>query len=213
MKADIVVDLTRFASRSQELISAGKFLYAQGWSPATSSNYSARLDDSHLAITVSGKHKGQLTAADIMLVDMLGQPVQCDRKPSAETLLHTVIYQELPEVNAVLHTHSVSATVVSKLLANASQLEWQGYELQKAFRDIGSHEESVVVPIFENTQDIPALAEQTRYLFRTHDNPPGYLIRGHGLYTWGIDMEESLRHIEAFEFLLRCRLLEMRTTR
>jgi methylthioribulose-1-phosphate dehydratase len=68
----------------------------------------------------------------------------------------------------------------------------------------------VTVPVFENTQDIEALARETRAWFLEHPEQPGYLIRGHGLYTWGKTMADCLRHVEAFEFLFECELATMR---
>ena len=186
-------DVTRYAIAAQSIIDAGRFLYGQGWSPATSSNYSARIDDEHIAVTVSGRHKGQLVAGDVMVVDLAGTPVQSNARSSAETRLHTVLYQTFPDVGAVLHTHSVKATVLSRLLPAGEPLKLQGYELQKAFSGVDTHESQLTVPVFDNTQDIPALADQTRDWFRQHPEQPGYLIRGHGLYTWGRTMSDCLR--------------------
>lgn len=203
-------DVTRYAIAAQSIVDAGRFLYDRGWSPATSSNYSARIDSGHIAITVSGRHKGQLAAGDVMVVDLNGNPVQSNCKSSAETLLHTVLYQVFPDAGAVLHTHSVKATVLSRLIPPGQSLELEGYELQKAFAGVTSHEGRLSVPVFDNTQDIPALAEQTAEWFRAHPEQPGYLIRGHGLYTWGATMADCLRHVEAFEFLFECELETMR---
>ncbi|HLT14790.1 MAG TPA: methylthioribulose 1-phosphate dehydratase [Marinobacter sp.] len=203
-------DVTGYASAAQSIIDAGRFLYDRGWSPATSSNYSARLGADHVAITVSGRHKGQLVAGDVMVVDLAGNPVQSNCKSSAETLLHTVLYQVFPEAGAVLHTHSVKATVLSRLVAPGSALALEGYELQKAFSGVDSHEGTLSIPVFDNTQDIRALAQQTRDWFLAHPEQPGYLIRGHGLYTWGKTMADCLRHVEAFEFLFECELETMR---
>lgn len=203
-------EVTRYATAAQSIVEAGRFLYERGWSPATSSNYSARIDSNHIAITVSGRHKGQLGAGDVMVVDMEGLPVQSNAKASAETLLHTVVYQLFPDVGAVLHTHSVKATVLSRLIAPGAALELEDYELQKAFSGVATHEGVVSVPVFDNTQDIPALAAQSRDWFSAHPEQPGYLIRGHGLYTWGATMADCLRHIEAFEFLFECELETMR---
>ena len=203
-------DVTRYAIAAQSIVDAGRFLYDRGWSPATSSNYSARIDSDHVAITVSGRHKGQLAAGDVMVVDLNGNPVQSNCKSSAETLLHTVLYQVFPDAGAVLHTHSVKATVLSRLIPPGQSLELEGYELQKAFAGVTSHEGRLSVPVFDNTQDIPALAEQTGEWFRAHPEQPGYLIRGHGLYTWGATMADCLRHVEAFEFLFECELETMR---
>ena len=203
-------DVTRYAIAAQSIVDAGRFLYDRGWSPATSSNYSARIDSDHIAITVSGRHKGQLAAGDVMVVDLNGNPVQSNCKSSAETLLHTVLYQVFPDAGAVLHTHSVKATVLSRLIPPGKSLELEGYELQKAFAGVTSHEGRLSVPVFDNTQDIPALAEQTAEWFRAHPEQLGYLIRGHGLYTWGATMADCLRHVEAFEFLFECELETMR---
>lgn len=203
-------DVTEYARASQAIVDAGRFLYDRGWSPATSSNYSARLDEDHIAITVSGRHKGRLGSGDVMVVDLNGRPVQSDCRSSAETLLHTVLYQVFPDVGAVLHTHSVKATVLSRLVPAGQALALEGYELQKAFAGVTTHEGVLEVPVFDNTQDIPALAEQTRGWFQAHPEQPGYLIRGHGLYTWGRTMDDCLRHIEAFEFLFDCELETMR---
>ena len=203
-------DVTRYAIAAQSIVDAGRFLYDRGWSPATSSNYSARIDSDHVAITVSGRHKGQLAAGDVMVVDLNGNPVQSNCKSSAETLLHTVLYQVFPDAGAVLHTHSVKATVLSRLIPPGQSLELEGYELQKAFAGVTSRAGRLSVPVFDNTQDIPALAEQTAEWFRAHPEQPGYLIRGHGLYTWGATMADCLRHVEAFEFLFECELETMR---
>lgn len=190
---------------SQAIIEAGRFLYGRGWSPATSSNYSARLSQDQALLTVSGKHKGQLTADDLLAVDMNGQSLELGKKPSAETLLHTQLYRWKPEIGAVLHTHSVGATVLSRL-TEADHLCFVDYELQKAFAGVTTHESHVQVPIFDNDQDIARLASNVQPWLDAHPDCPGYLIRGHGLYTWGAQMSDALRQIEAFEFLFECEL-------
>jgi len=190
---------------SQAIIDAGRFLYDRGWSPATSSNYSARLSRAEALLTVSGKHKGQLTPDDLLAVDMGGRSLEDGKKPSAETLLHTQLYRWRPEIGAVLHTHSVNATVLSRLCLSDS-LVFADYELQKAFSGVATHESQVTVPIFDNDQDIERLASRVQPWLDRHPDCVGYLIRGHGLYTWGAQMRDALRQIEAFEFLFECEL-------
>ncbi|KGF64546.1 methylthioribulose 1-phosphate dehydratase [Pseudomonas lutea] len=190
---------------AREIIEAGQFLYARGWSPATSSNYSVRLSASEALLTVSGKHKGQLGIDDVLATDLAGNSLEPGKKPSAETLLHTQLYRCRPEVGAVLHTHSVNATVLSRLTA-ADHLVFEDYELQKAFSGVSTHESQVQVPIFDNDQDIARLAGKVQPWLDQHPDCVGYLIRGHGLYTWGAKMTDALRQIEAFEFLFECEL-------
>ncbi len=190
---------------SLEIIEAGRFLYGRGWSPATSSNYSTRLSASEALLTVSGKHKGQLGLDDVLATDMAGNSLEPGKKPSAETLLHTQLYNWRPEIGAVLHTHSVNATVLSRLTPGDS-ITFEDYELQKAFSGVSTHASRVRVPIFENDQDIPRLAGNVQPWLDAHPDCVGYLIRGHGLYTWGPCMSDALRQIEAFEFLFECEL-------
>lgn len=188
---------------THELIVTGQQLYAMGMLPATSGNISARLDDGTLAITVSGSHKGKLGESDIMSTTLQGVSLD-DRRPSAETLLHTQIYARYPEAGFVLHPHSVNATVLSRLCDDALLLE--DYEILKAFPDIDTHESSVSLAVFDNDQDIARLASQVDQRLQGNARLPGYLIRGHGFYTWGRTVKDALRHVEALEFLFECEL-------
>ncbi|WP_371226484.1 methylthioribulose 1-phosphate dehydratase [Pseudomonas sp. QE6] len=190
---------------TQQIIEAGRFLHGRGWSPATSSNYSARLAADRALLTVSGKHKGQLGVDDLLETDLAGNSLEPGKRPSAETLLHTQLYAWRAEIGAVLHTHSVNATVLSRLTPG-DRLELEDYELQKAFAGVTTHEGRVTVPIFDNDQDIARLAAKVQPWLDAHPDCPGYLIRGHGLYTWGPRMSDALRQIEAFEFLFECEL-------
>jgi methylthioribulose-1-phosphate dehydratase len=199
--------MNEFELRTTELIYAGQQLYKTGMVPATSGNFSARLSDGSLAITVSGAHKGKLTPEDIMRVDTNGVSLD-GKKPSAETLLHTGIYQQVKDAGVVLHPHSVNATVLSML--SAGNLILQDYELLKAFPGINTHDCKVCVPVLDNNQDIGVLAQEVQAYFAEPDKLHGYLIRGHGFYTWGQNMDDALRHVEAFEFLFDCELKMMK---
>lgn len=204
-------DAALLSSKARELIDCITWLAEKGWTPATSSNFSQRLDDRHAAITVSGRDKGALSEADIMVVDFNGQPVATQMRPSAETLLHTQLYKRFPDVGCVLHTHSPVQTIASRLYARDGKIHLEGYELLKAFHGNHTHEMAIDVPVFANTQDMTVLAKQVDDLL---DRQPlwGYLIDGHGLYAWGRDVAEARRHLEAFEFLLHCEL-ELRKLR
>jgi len=199
------VDPGRLAAAAAELIANTRELAALGWTPATSSNFSMRLDERTAAITVSGRDKGKLVPDDIMVVDFQGHAVGSDKRPSAETVLHTQLYARMPEVGCVLHTHSLAQTLASKLYAGAGHIRFEEYELIKAFRGQDTHEAVMDVPVLANNQHIPTLAAQVDVLL-DQGHLWGYLIEGHGLYAWGRDMAEARRHLEALEFLLGCEL-------
>lgn len=190
---------------AESIVEAGRRLDRFGWVPATAGNFSVRLDAARLLVTVSGRHKGFLTAEDVMVVDLEGRPEDPGRRSSAETLLHCGIYRRFPEAEAVLHGHSVPGTVLS--LRPGDGVRLAGYELLKAFPGLDTHAAEVVVPVVENDQDI---ARMQRGLDLLWDGmgaiPPGYLIRGHGSYVWAPSMPQALARLEALEFMLHCEL-------
>jgi methylthioribulose-1-phosphate dehydratase len=192
-----------FERCAERIITASRDIYSRGWSPATSSNYSVRINEHCCAITVSGKHKGELGLRDVMAVDFEGRPLMA-RKPSAETLLHTQLYARDPVIGAVLHTHSVRATVLTMELAQVDTLVLRGYELLKAFSGVMTHDAEVRIPVFDNTQDMVELSQQVEARMQREGTGVAYLIRGHGLYTWAEDLTACMRHLEALEFLLDC---------
>jgi len=110
---------------ANEIIVNARELSAAGLTPVTSSNFSCRLDERHAAITVSGRDKGRLHEADIMVVDMNGGAVGSEHRRSAETPLHTLMYRRFAEIGAVLHTHSVLQTVASRVFAGVGQVRFE----------------------------------------------------------------------------------------
>lgn len=194
-----------YTTAIQQLIETGHFFFSRGWVPATSGNFSTRLNAEQIAVTVSGQHKGRLTPDGILRVDLNGQPLTTGKKPSAETLLHTALYRRDPTLGAVLHTHSVPATTLSLWCRNALLL--RDYEVLKAFPGVVSHDYEIQVPIFPNDQDMTRLAGVVNQYLDSHLDTYGYLIAGHGFYTWGSSLADACRHVEAFEFLFECELL------
>jgi methylthioribulose-1-phosphate dehydratase len=192
-----------FRQRVEQLCAAGRELHASGMVPATSGNLSTRLPDNRILITVSGAHKGRLDESHVMLLSDAGKPLSVDQ-PSAETALHVQIYRRFPEVNAVLHPHSLSATLLSRL--NGSECVLEGYELLKALPGITTHESRISIPNFPNDQDIDRLAGRIDDWMDKNGPAIGYLISSHGFYTWGNTINTALRHAEALEFLFKCEL-------
>ncbi|MBD2231731.1 methylthioribulose 1-phosphate dehydratase [Phormidium tenue] len=197
-----------FEAIAQSLAEAGGFLASQGWAPATSGNYSARLAEEQVAITVSGRDKGQLTPADIMVVDSQGQPFSPGKRASAETLLHTSLYLAYPEVGAVLHTHSIDCVSLSRWLLSRGQdsLVLTNYELLKALPGITTHDGEVAIPIVANSQDMVALSKTVLTRLQAVQAPVGYIIAGHGLYSWGATVPQARMATEALEVLVSCAL-------
>lgn len=196
---------TELLEFADALIAAGQLFHRRGWVPATGGNFSARLDTGRMLITASGCHKGELAREDFLVAGFDGVPIGSARKASYETLLHCQLYRHDPAIGAVLHTHSIANTVLSRRLKS---VELAGYELLKLLPGIRSHEAQVRIPVFANDQDIARLAAAVDAHMKQHPQTPAYLIAGHGLYAWGADVAQARWRVEAIEFMLECQLHE-----
>ncbi|WP_414147454.1 methylthioribulose 1-phosphate dehydratase [Erwinia sp. BNK-24-b] len=192
-------------SQLEQLVAACHWIGAKGWAPATGGNMSVRQDDKFCLLSESGKDKGALTRDDFIQVEIANNNVPSGRKPSAETGLHTLIYRLFPDAGAVLHTHTVNSTVLSRVEKSAA-LTLQGYEMQKTLAGQNSHLDSVSVALFDNDQDIEALAGRIERFAAAQPLRYAFLLRGHGLTCWGRDVNEARRHLEGLEFLFQCEL-------
>ena len=200
------IDRVELETRARQIAEVGHELGTLGWTPATSSNFSMRLGAEQAAVTISGRDKSKLGIDDIMVVDLEGNAISTDARPSAETALHVQIYRRFAQAGAVLHTHSRNQSVASRLFAARGMVRFEGWELQKAIAGYTTHESVLDLPVFPNTQNMSVLVRQVDTWLDAGKPLHGYLIDGHGIYTWGKDMPETRRHLEAFEFLLGCEL-------
>lgn len=193
-----------YKSTVAELIQVTNWISDKNWCPATGGNFSAKLDDNLCIVTASGVDKTNLQPDDFLTVKLTGEVHSGAKKPSAETLLHTALYNLSNNIGAVLHTHTVAATILSK--RGQEQLEIHGYEMQKALNGVNTHEETVFLPILDNNQDMSQLAAELQQRWPTEVFHYGFLVRGHGLYAWGENLQQAQRHLEGIEFLLNCEL-------
>lgn len=192
-----------------------RWIYAQGWSPATSTNYSCRdVRSNKIFVSRSGIDKALFKSDDFipMSHDGVHDPGFEDTKPSAETAIHLMLYAHT-DCQVILHTHSPADTLLSRYFADAEQLTLQGYELLKGLRDLNSHEDETRVPIFANNQDIDQLAQSMQSWLLAHPSCQGLLIERHGFYCWGRDLAEAKRHLEVFQFLFQQELDWLRLKR
>jgi methylthioribulose-1-phosphate dehydratase len=193
-----------FREIASSLVAISRSFYARGWVLGTSGNFSAVLtrEPLQLAITPSGADKGELNAEQIVVVGQeANQSEDSTSKPSAETLLHiNVVLQR--GAGAVLHTHSVWSTVLSNVHAAAGGILIEGFEMLKGLEGVNTHEHREWLPIVENSQDMRALAENVSKTLALYPDAHGFLVRQHGLYTWGADLGKAKRHVEILEFLL-----------
>jgi methylthioribulose-1-phosphate dehydratase len=182
-----------------------RWINARGWSPGTSTNYSflhPDLDDV-VVISKSGIDKAIFCSDDFMHVDLKGEATNSyiGIKPSAETLIHTTIYNLFPETRFILHTHSKAATLMSYINLEFGFVEFSGYEVLKGLPRISTHDTTVRIPIFKNTQDMFRFSSQLpTYQVSLQNN--AFLMEKHGIYVWGNSLEQAKRFLEIYEYLL-----------
>jgi methylthioribulose-1-phosphate dehydratase len=193
----------RFQNLTAALAEIGRSFYQRGWVFGTSGNFSAVLSDRplRLAITPTGLDKGALGAEQFLEIDEGARVLHGDGLPSAETGLHLAIVRTRG-AGAVLHTHSLWSTLLSEAFSADGAVALEGFEMLKGLRDVHTHEHREILPILENCQDIAQLAEKVQALLKRDPAVHGFLLRRHGLYTWGQDLAEAKRHVEVLEFLL-----------
>jgi len=190
-----------FAELAGALAEVGRHCYERGWALGTSGNFSAvvQAEPLTLAITTSGVDKGLLEPKDIVEIDAQRRVIRGSGTPSAETTLHLAIVRAR-RAGAVLHTHSIWSTILSEGASDGG-LTIDGYEMLKGLGGVRTHEHRERLPVIENTQDWAAAAPAIETMLRKAPEAHGFLIRRHGLYTWGKDLAEAKRHIEILEFL------------
>jgi methylthioribulose-1-phosphate dehydratase len=208
-----------YSELAAQLADFARQFHSRGWALGTSGNLSAVLSESplRLAITPSGFDKGLLRPAEILAIDGDGSVVSKGNgrvargrtrakvplpvRPSDEAKLHLAIVRAR-QAKAVLHTHSVWATILSEKCAGRGGLSIEGYEMLKGLEGVRTHRHRAWLPILENSQDMTALARAVEAALAEHPSAHGFLLRGHGLYTWGQDLATAKRHVEILEFLM-----------
>jgi methylthioribulose-1-phosphate dehydratase len=193
----------RFVTIARELATVGRGFYERGWVLGTSGNFSAVLahQPMRLAITSTGLDKGNLKPSHFLEMDEAGRVLSGGGKASAEALLHVAIVKAR-SAGAVLHTHSVSSTLLSSQRGVEGGLSIEGYEMLKGLEGVKTHQHREWLPIVENSQDMVELAQRVDGVLLENEGTHGFLLRGHGLYTWGANLQEAKRHVEILEFLM-----------
>lgn len=191
-------DLSISDETAGQVIALAHHAGRKNWVPATSGNFSVRIDSGSCAVTASGGDKAALTREGIIRGNLRGP-----RHPreSAEAPLHYCLYRLHADIGAVAHVHAQSSVIASMKLAHADAVTLEGLEMLKAFQGVTTHEMRIDIPVFDNDQDMDALAGRVETRLAQPGNAKGFLLAGHGLYAWGRNAQETLRHLDAFDYI------------
>lgn len=181
------------AGASAALISAGRRLYERRILASYEGNLSLLLDEDRILTTPSGVHKGRLTADDLVITDRSGAPIG-GGKPSSELKMHLAIYQERPDVRAIVHAHPPVATgyaVAGRPLPAAA--------LAETVTMLGC------VPVAPyGTPSTEELADTVRELIRQFDV---LLLANHGSLAVGQDLEQAEERMYQLEHFAQIALV------
>ena len=189
----------------EQLAATIRAYHQKGWSPATSTNYSFRVEGfpDTIYVSSSGIDKSQFQSGNFMEVGLDGKalPGYEHLRPSAETLIHCTLYRLFPETQCIVHGHSVYSVLHSSV--QETGVPFEGYEVLKGYEGIQTHETSIVCPVFDNTQDMPAFGKELEQQV-SRLTIPAFIMRKHGTYAWGRSLFEAKRHLATTEYLLDC---------
>lgn len=196
----------------EELAAEAARFAARGWMPGTAGNLSVTLarEPLRLAVTASGLDKGELTPADIVIIDGDGAGVSgeggSEKRPSAEGGLHARI-AALTGAGAVIHVHAHNPVLAG--------YHWRdGVELSdlEMLKGLGhsAHGETVTIPVIANGQDMRVLGDEFEAKYvpgtATSHDVPALIVADHGIYVWGKNLREARWHLELTEALLQIKL-------
>lgn len=201
--SNLITDTDR--TNLSELVGLVRELNHRGHSPATSGNYSIRSsEDLNCAyVSESGFDKSTFTEMNFIPVDIhsVKKIIESDtRKTSDETEVHLAIYRKT-NANCVLHSHMQSALLFCDLHKGKAFADIKNLELLKGFSGIKTHDISIQIPIFENTQDITTLSKVIEPSLTLDQNCYAILLQGHGIYVFGKSVKETKKHLEVFEYI------------
>tara|TARA_R100000656_G_scaffold49977_3_gene40210 strand:- start:304 stop:948 length:645 start_codon:yes stop_codon:yes gene_type:complete len=195
-------------SEAKKLAKLVRTLNLSGHNPATSGNYSLRSTTSngYALVSESGIDKSLFTEDNLILVDIASSKqheifLPLSKKSSDETALHLAVYKATG-ANCVLHSHMLEGILFAELFPGQDFLRLSGMELLKGLKGISTHDTTVEIPCFENTQDIETLGEEVQKVIN-NNKYYSIILRGHGMYVWGDNVDSAKRHLEVFEYLFK----------
>ena len=180
----------------KDLVDASHFIYNKGLTPGKSGNISCRFYEegtSRVAITKSMISKGSVGINDIIIIDMSGNVLQGEGKPSSETFLHLGIYEEREDINAVAHTHSPYAAGFSMSEKELKRLE-----------GFGPIENPYIPSVKYSRPGSRELANDTAEMMNNED---AVILKNHGVVAAGVNLNEAVLLAEFIEDIAKTQFI------
>jgi L-fuculose-phosphate aldolase len=169
-------DITRFSH----------LIYAKQYVAAMDGNISVRLPDGNILCTPTRLSKGFAEPRDMVTIDLRGNRVRGERKPSSEMAMHLLIYEMRPDIHSVVHAHPPCATAYA-----AAGIPLNKALISEVVLALGC------IPLTEyGTPGTSELSDQMRPFIANYD---ALLLANHGVVTYGVDLEDAFNRMDTVE--------------
>ncbi len=204
------------AAARRQLCLLLRSFYAKGWVSGTGGGICHRISTDELLLAPSSVPKERVRPNELFVVSLrdgrvIQRPPNSSLRPSeCQAVFHAIVTQR--DAGSVVHSHALSAVLAADLAHGDGQLAVEGFEMLKGIRGC-SNREVHRLPVIENTLEEPELAGTVGQVLRSPAFTAAHcvLVRDHGAYIWGADVEEATRHAEVYHFLFDGVLSRMRT--
>lgn len=170
----------------KDLVKYSNKTYEKGFVAATDGNLSVRLDNNRIAITKSGLCKGDVTESDIIVVDLDGNKLEGEGKPSSELKIHLLAYNKRKDINAIVHSHPIYVTAFA-----TANLDFTDPVFPEVILTIG--------PVHLCKYGTPSTEELPNSMLPFIENSWAVILQNHGLVTFGIDLVSAYNRTEKLE--------------
>ncbi len=171
---------------AHSIVIACHHLYDKGFVTATDGNVSARLECGNILVTPTGLNKGQVLESDLVELKADGSPVTLSRKASTEVDMHLYIYQQRPDILAVVHAHPPHATGFA-----TAHIPLAACLFPEVIVGLGA------IPLASYAT--PSTKEVSASLEPHVHKADAVLLANHGVVTYGLDVQDAYFKMEKVE--------------
>lgn len=172
-------------------------------------------DKEYVAIKPSGVEYNKLTLDSIVVLDLEGNIVEGNLKPSSDTPTHLMLYKTFPKIGGICHTHSPNATAWAQArssipLLGTTHADYMAFPIPctrlLTKLEVEENYELNTAKVIIETLNNPSLAQNVLNIgkypkinkLKVNENPM-ILVAGHGPFTWGKDANESVYNASVLE--------------
>lgn len=178
----------------KEICEIGRRIYQKGFVAANDGNISVKVGPNEFYCTPTGVSKGFMTPDMIIKIDAKGNKIEGKLNPSSEIKMHMRVYEQRPDVNAVVHAHPPTATAFA-----VCNMPLDKYILPEAILTVGT------VPICDygtpSTMEIP---DSLNPYIQDHD---AFLLKNHGALSVGCTLTKAFFVMDEVEYFAKISML------